>query len=223
METSKCQSMKVSELKKELEALGISTTSFFEKSDFVKALAEARADGVTAAPAPSAPSPQEPDVVIPEIVSDSAGPRPDPAQQEQPGAQGNPFGGGGNPFGGGGMPGGVDMGNLQDMLKNMGMGGGAPGGDPFGGGGNPFGGGGNPFGGGAPGGNPFGGGMPNPMEQAQEMMKNPKIQEIMGKASSNPRVMAALQECMSNPAAMAKYANDPEIMEMVREIQKAQR
>ena len=45
-EMEKCQSMKVGELKKELETLGISTKSFFEKSEFVKALAEARVDGV---------------------------------------------------------------------------------------------------------------------------------------------------------------------------------
>mmetsp|Transcript_1829 Transcript_1829/g.2769 ORF Transcript_1829/g.2769 Transcript_1829/m.2769 type:complete len:246 (-) Transcript_1829:386-1123(-) len=44
MET--CKAMKVSELKKELTDLGISTKSFFEKSEFVKALAEARVDGV---------------------------------------------------------------------------------------------------------------------------------------------------------------------------------
>ena len=45
-EMEKCQSMKVGELKKELEALGISTKSFFEKSEFVKRLATARVDGV---------------------------------------------------------------------------------------------------------------------------------------------------------------------------------
>lgn len=45
-EKLKCDNMKVSELKKELESLGISTKSFFEKSEFVQALAEARVDGV---------------------------------------------------------------------------------------------------------------------------------------------------------------------------------
>jgi len=45
-EMVKCKSMKVGELKKELQSYGISTKSFFEKSEFVKALAEARVDGV---------------------------------------------------------------------------------------------------------------------------------------------------------------------------------
>ena len=45
-EMQKCQTMKASELKKELESMGVSTKSFFEKSEFVKALAEARVDGV---------------------------------------------------------------------------------------------------------------------------------------------------------------------------------
>ena len=45
-EMEKCKSMKVAELKKELSSYGISTKSFFEKSEFVKACAEARVDGV---------------------------------------------------------------------------------------------------------------------------------------------------------------------------------
>jgi hypothetical protein len=45
-EIEKCQSLKVKELKKELEAYGISTKSFFEKSEFVRAVAESRVDGV---------------------------------------------------------------------------------------------------------------------------------------------------------------------------------
>lgn len=45
-EKLKCDKMKVGELKKELESLGISTKSFFEKTEFVQALAEARIDGV---------------------------------------------------------------------------------------------------------------------------------------------------------------------------------
>ena len=43
----KCNAMKASELKKELESYGISTKSLFEKSEFVRAVAEARVDGVT--------------------------------------------------------------------------------------------------------------------------------------------------------------------------------
>lgn len=45
-EIDSCNKMKVGELKKELESYGISTKSFFEKSEFVKAVAEARVDGV---------------------------------------------------------------------------------------------------------------------------------------------------------------------------------
>ena len=45
-EMEKCKSMKVGELKKELESYGVSTKSFFEKSEFVRAVAEARVDGV---------------------------------------------------------------------------------------------------------------------------------------------------------------------------------
>lgn len=45
-EMEKCKSMKVGELKKELESYGVSTKSFFEKSEFVKAVAENRVDGV---------------------------------------------------------------------------------------------------------------------------------------------------------------------------------
>ena len=41
-----CKSMKVGELKKELESYGVSTKSYFEKSEFVRAVAEARVDGV---------------------------------------------------------------------------------------------------------------------------------------------------------------------------------
>ncbi len=46
VEMEKCTKMKVGELKKELESYGISTKSFFEKTEFVRAVAEARVDGV---------------------------------------------------------------------------------------------------------------------------------------------------------------------------------
>lgn len=39
--------MKIGDLKKELENMGVSTKSFFEKSEFLKAYAEAKVDGVT--------------------------------------------------------------------------------------------------------------------------------------------------------------------------------
>merc|ERR1712232_794173 len=45
-EMEKCASMKAGEMKKELESMGVSTKAFFEKSEFQRALAEARADGV---------------------------------------------------------------------------------------------------------------------------------------------------------------------------------
>merc|ERR1712113_1010064 len=93
------------------------------------------------------------------------------------------------------------MGGIADMMKNMGgVGGGA-----------------NPFGGGA-GANPFGSG--DAMKKAQEMMSNPKVMEIMMKAQSNPKIMKAVQECMGNPMAFAKYKDDPDVGELIRELQK---
>jgi len=255
VEMENCNAMRAGELKKELEERGISTKSFFEKSEFVKALAEARVDNIQRA-TPGGGSSGGVDeegyaeyANVEVLTDDSSGPRQkssEQSQQQQSG--GNPFGGGGmpggmggNPFGGGGMPGGMGgnpfggsagggmpggmggMGDIADMLKNMGMGGGGGGGagNPFGGAG---GGGGNPFGG-AAGGNPFGGmggmgGMGDAMGKAQQMMKNPKVMELMSKAQSNPKIMAAMTECMSNPAAFAKYQNDPEVSEIINELRK---
>ena len=45
-EMEKASKMKIGDLKKELEAWGVSTKSFFEKTEFVKAYAEAVIDGV---------------------------------------------------------------------------------------------------------------------------------------------------------------------------------
>ena len=45
-EMEKCSKLKVGELKKELESAGVSTKSFFEKSEFIKAVAELRVDGL---------------------------------------------------------------------------------------------------------------------------------------------------------------------------------
>lgn len=217
-EMERCKAMKAGELRKELEARGISTKSFFEKPEFVKALAEAIVDGVKignkSVNDDTEGYAEYKNVEV--ITDDSSGPRKkknrDGAQQQQSpfGSGSSPFGGADSPFGGG-MPGGMGgMGGIADMLKNMGMGGGAQGGSsPFGGGsGNPF--------AGAGGGNPFGGDM---MGKAQEMMKNPKVMELMAKAQSNPKMMKAMQECMSNPAAFAKYQNDPEISELIKELQ----
>lgn len=49
-EMRKAQSMKVGDLKKELKARGVATKSFFEKSEFVRAYAEAVVDGVQKGP-----------------------------------------------------------------------------------------------------------------------------------------------------------------------------
>ena len=198
--------MKAGELKAELESLGISTKSFFEKSEFVKACAEARVDGTTkqetnAAGAGDSESEGYAEYSNVEVITDdSTGPKKGSAETgsqrgnrgtpSDGGANGNPFGGGGgggNPFGGGG--GGMGgMGGMEDILKNMGMGG-------------------------------MGGGGGDAMGKAQEMMKNPKVMEIIMKAQKNPRVAKAIQECMGNPSAFAKYKNDPEVADIMRELQ----
>jgi hypothetical protein len=221
-----CKAMKSSELKQELQARGISTKSFFEKSEFVKALAAAMVDGVlpktgnSAGTASSAGDNNNESYAeydnVEVITDDNAGPRKKQSQQEQQKqkqpAAGNPFGGGGgapaaaggNPFGDmmGGMGG---MGGIADMLKNMGgMGGGAAGANPFEG----MGGGGGM------------GGMGDTMGKAQEAMKNPKVRELLAKAQSNPKIMKAMTECMSNPMAFAKYQNDPECAEFISELRK---
>jgi len=206
-ELVKCNAMKASELKAELNDLGINTKTFFEKSEFAKALAEARIDGVKKKSEEGYAEYTEVEV----LPADGPGPKSVSNQSNQQSNQqtASPFGDIGNMFGG--MGGGM---NMEDLMKNMGGGGGGmPNiGDMFGGGGN----GNNPFGGG---GNPFGGGMPD-MGKVQAMMSNPKVREIMSQAQSNPRVMAALTECMSNPAAIAKYQKDPEIVALVNELQK---
>ena len=52
-EMEKAKSMSVSDLRKELTTRGIKTNAFFEKSEFVKAYAEAIVDGVKAKSSPS--------------------------------------------------------------------------------------------------------------------------------------------------------------------------
>jgi len=209
--------MRASELKKELRERGVSTAALFEKSELVQALAQARVDGKTGSGSSSSDGEGYAEYANVEVVTDDSGPQKRSQQREQQESQAppNPFGGaGGNPFGGGGMPGGMGgmggMGGIADLLKNMGGGGGAPGGNPFGGGA-----GGNPFGG-------MGGmgGMGDAMGKAQELMKNPKIMQLMAKAQSNPRIMTIMNECMSNPAALKKYENDPELKEIIEEMKK---
>lgn len=211
-----CQAIKAVDLKKELEERGVSTKSFFEKSEFVQALAAARVDGVTKGSSSKGASSSgdndgdDKDVGYAEytnveVLTDAnAGPREKfEKRKTKPATPGNsnPFGAGmgGSPFGGGGgggaNPFGVGMGGMggiADILKNMGMGG-------------------NPGGGGG-GGDVFG--------KAQQMMSNPKVQELLRRAQSNPSVMAKVQECMSNPAAMMKYKNDPEVSEILAELKR---
>ncbi len=213
----KCQSMKATDLKKELEERGVSTKSLFEKTEFVKAVAEARVDNVSSQTKQDNNAESYAEYKNVEVLTDeNAGPRKKQTEQQQQ-QQRPPGSAGGNPFGGmGGMGGGMGgMGGIADMLKNMGMGGTT---SPGGGGANPFGGGASPFGG--AGGNPFGGGMGDVMGKAQQMAKNPKVREIMAKAKGNPKFMKAMSECMANPAAFAKYENDPEISYLIKELKK---
>uniref|UniRef100_A0A7R9ZMH0 SAP domain-containing protein n=1 Tax=Craspedostauros australis TaxID=1486917 RepID=A0A7R9ZMH0_9STRA len=77
-EMDKCKAMKASELKKELEERGVSTKTFFEKSEFVKALAEARVDGVQ--------KKDEEETVYADVevlTDDSSGPRAKSSDQQQ--------------------------------------------------------------------------------------------------------------------------------------------
>lgn len=209
-ELEACKAMKVSDLKAELESYGMSTASYFEKSEFVKAVAEARVDGV---PKQSKKKKRrtvvddEEEVVAAkvEVITGNEGPKTKKARDTGSGGSANPFAGagtGGSDFGPfGGMGG---MGGMADMFKNMQ---GGMGGNPFGGAG------GNPFGGGA--------GMDDMMKKAQEAMQNPKVMAVIAKAQKNPKVMAAVQECMGNPMKMAQYMNDPEVGPIMKELQDA--
>ena len=206
--------MSIKEIKAELTRLKASTVGFMEKSEFVDALVAARQQE-----AESAVDVAEGQTMkMPKKGAEAGG---------MPGGMG---GMGGMPGGMGGMPGGMGgMGGLEDLLKGMGgMGGGG-----MGGGGAPGGMGGledllkgmGGMGGGMPGGGMPGGmgGMPGGAgmaEMMQKMMSNPRAMQLMQKAQQNPRIMSALQDVQTNgPSAMSKYANDPEIMEVVKELQ----
>jgi len=52
------------------------------------------------------------------------------------------------------------------------------------------------------------------------MMKNPKVMEIIRRAQSNPSVMKKVNECISNPTSFSKYANDPDVSELISELKK---
>jgi hypothetical protein len=219
-EMERCRGMKNGELKQELQALGISTKSFFEKSEFVKALAEAIVDGVPKKKTAGSSNDGDEsyaEYANVEVITDDAGPRQSQKQSQQ-GQQQQQSSGGMGDMGGmggmadmlknmGGMGGGAGaggMGGMADMLKNMGgMGGGAGG-----------------MGGMADMLKNMGGmgGMGDNMGKAQELMKNPKVMEIFAKAQKNPKIMQAMTEVMSNPAAFAKYQNDPEVAEVINEL-----
>ena len=95
----------------------------------------------------------------------------------------------------------------------------------------------NPFAGGFPGGFP-GGPEPtqaeldgfasqmgiNPEEakaQADKMMSNPEGMALMEKMASNPKIMqAAMDIAMNGEAAAEKYANDPDVMGIMQELEK---
>ena len=52
------------------------------------------------------------------------------------------------------------------------------------------------------------------------MLSDPRAMELMQKAQRNPRIMKALEDVQKHgPGALAKYANTPEIMEVVHELQ----
>ena len=57
-------------------------------------------------------------------------------------------------------------------------------------------------------------------EERRKMLSDPRAMELMQKAQRNPRIMKALEDVQKNgPGALAKYANTPEIMEVVHELQ----
>jgi hypothetical protein len=203
-ELEKCQQMKVSDLKKELSQLGVSTKTFFEKSEFVRALAEARVEGVKKRVG-------DDDVVVVannvEVLgANDAGPQKRSSRQQQDSSSqqrqsASPFGG---------------MGGFADIFSTMGGGGGGAANiaDMFAGGGanmaDIFSG----MGGAAGAGSSR---IPN-MAKFQQMMKNPKVIQIIAKAQNDPRVMSAIRECIANPMAMSKYQNDPTIRDLLNEL-----
>ena len=55
---------------------------------------------------------------------------------------------------------------------------------------------------------------------AQQPVPNPMAMALIRKAQTNPKIMKALQDVQTNgPSAMQKYAGDPEVMAVVRELQ----
>lgn len=122
-------------------------------------------------------------------------------QQEDAGGArggGNPFGGAdpfSGPFGqaGGarGGPGGFS--SIFDAMQNGGFGGmGGMGG--------------------------MGGAGGGPVDIAK-IMNNPRAMAAFQRAQQNPRIMKALQEMASDPSTISRYASDPEISSVLKELQ----
>merc|ERR1719203_501742 len=105
------QNMKATDMKKELQTLGISTASFFEKNEFAKALAEARVDGINV---DVSEQEEEKAVEVEVLPKGDSGPKKRSSDQSQPQQQPSNS----SPFGGGAGMGG--MGGMEDLLKNMG-------------------------------------------------------------------------------------------------------
>lgn len=144
-ELEHCRLLKVAQLKEELASYGISSATFCEKSEFVYAVVEARADGAPAARKSkkkkrraAADEVDEVTAAKVEVVTGDEGPRSKKAWSADAGAA--------LPSVAAGAAYGMDMCNIADMLKSMGGMGGAGGGNPFG---SAAGAAGNPFGGAA--------------------------------------------------------------------------
>ena len=198
------ETMKVADIKAELKSLGVDTSALFEKTELVAALIKARAS--------KPPKPPDDDVI--EVETRTMPPK-GASKSGMPGGMG----------GMGGMPGGMSgMGGLGDILSGLG-GMGGMGGMPGGMGGMPGGMGGMPGGlgdilngMGGMGGMP--GGMGGMQQMMAKMMSNPRAMALMQKAQTNPKIMKALQDVQTNgPSAMQKYAGDPEVMAVVKELQ----
>ena len=197
--------MRISQLQAELKSMGVSTKGMLEKSELVAAYAQAIRDGKTAGS--GGDDDDDDDVFDPDVkeLKTTKMPRAgDPGDGAIPNA-GNPFGGGGgSPFGGGGSPfggmggggpgGGMNMGDIFNMMGGMGGGGGMP--------------------------NMGGmGGMGGIQDLLQKAMGDPKLMATIQKAAGNPKVMAAVQDVMQNgPGAVNKYANDPEVKSILDQL-----
>jgi hypothetical protein len=206
LEMKNCNLIKTSLIKEELQERGIDTKGFFEKSEMVRALAEARVDGISK----SSTGVDEVEHEQAEAATDeTAGPQKTPAseqqQQQKPPAWpwgasevfgSNPFGPSfGNPFASGTGGGEDQSSGMADAfrktgLESMGGAGKSPDFDK------------------------------NIMNKAEELFKNPEVKDLLRKATENPKISGKFMECLGNPSAMMKYANDPDIKDFLDELRK---